>query len=307
VKILVTGATGALGKWVLEELTSAGHYVVATWNRRPPSLDTPLITWVRSDLSSPNALVTAAAPMVDGVAHLASMVSSACDRDPYGALMANVGGTATVLQAAVELQARRCVVLSSKAVYGNSVPDGTPIDETWPTQPNDFYGRTKLAAELWAEAFCDRNELPCGRFRLSSTFGPGKTITAGGPQSYNIYGQMIEAGRDGKPFTRPTGRDQINDFIFYGDVAVALRLALEGDGQLAGPYHISMGRPLRLTDLAAAVSARFSDFTAEIGPGADYAGLGPGRYGVLSADKARRDFGFTARGLDDVIDAYLAG
>jgi nucleoside-diphosphate-sugar epimerase len=308
VRILVTGATGALGRWVLDELTSeGGHEVVAVWHRTPPTMQHPLVRWMKSDLSSPDLLVAASGLPVDGVAHLASMVSSACDRDPYGALNVNVAGTASVLQASVQLGARRCVILSSKAVYGNSVPDGEPIDETWPAKPNDFYGRTKLAAELWTEAFCEHNALPNARFRLSSTFGPGKMTSAGGQHTYNIFGQMIEAARDGREFTIRKGGDQLGDFIFYGDVAVAIRLALENTGPLAGPYHISIGRPLRLRDLADAVAAEFEGFKATIGPGLDYAGLGPGRYGVLSSAKANKDFGFLARDLRSAIHAYLGG
>ena len=57
----------------------------------------------------------------------------------------NIGGTATVVEAAIKAGVKRVVLFSTIAVYGPS--DGCVLNEMSPTHPDTFYAKTKLAAE----------------------------------------------------------------------------------------------------------------------------------------------------------------
>jgi UDP-glucose 4-epimerase len=57
----------------------------------------------------------------------------------------NIGGTVTVIEAAIKADVKRVVLFSTIAAYGPS--DGRVLDEMSPTHPETFYAQTKLAAE----------------------------------------------------------------------------------------------------------------------------------------------------------------
>jgi UDP-glucose 4-epimerase len=84
---------------------------------------------------------------VDAVVHMAALLHIV---SPSSELLGryeriNVGGTATVVEAAVKVGVKRVVLFSTIAVYGQA--DGQVLDEHSPTKPVTFYAQTKLAAE----------------------------------------------------------------------------------------------------------------------------------------------------------------
>jgi UDP-glucose 4-epimerase len=93
------------------------------------------------------AAVQPAMQGVDAVVHLAALLHIVNPppelREKYERV--NVGGTATVVEAAIKAGVKRVVLFSTIAVYGAS--DGCVINEMSPTHPDTFYAQTKLAAE----------------------------------------------------------------------------------------------------------------------------------------------------------------
>ena len=91
--------------------------------------------------------VQSAMQSVDAVVHLAALLHIANPppemREKYERI--NVGGTATVVEAAIEAGVKRVVLFSTIAVYGHA--DGCVLNEMSPTHPDTFYAQTKLAAE----------------------------------------------------------------------------------------------------------------------------------------------------------------
>ena len=84
---------------------------------------------------------------VDAVVHMAALLHivnpspELCEK--YERI--NVGGTARVIEAAIEAEVRRVVLFSTIAVYGQA--SGQVLHEQSPTRPDTYYARTKLAAE----------------------------------------------------------------------------------------------------------------------------------------------------------------
>jgi nucleoside-diphosphate-sugar epimerase len=145
--ILVTGATGAVGPLVVRSLDQAGFRI------RSFSVDTfaagmfPQNVEVLIGDVTDQVAVQSAMRGVDAVIHMAALLHiinpSSELREKYE--RTNVGGTATVVEAANNAGVKRVVLFSTIAVYGPS--DGHVLNEMSPTHPDTFYAQTKRAAE----------------------------------------------------------------------------------------------------------------------------------------------------------------
>jgi UDP-glucose 4-epimerase len=144
VTVLVTGATGFIGRHVLQRLAGR-HDVLAIARREPPPALAGLARWVEHDLSAP--LDPARLPtQVDTVLHLAQ--SERYREFPEGAgdvVAVNVDAPAALLDYARRARARRFVLCSTGGVYGYRP---APAREGDPVAPIGFYQSTKYAAEV---------------------------------------------------------------------------------------------------------------------------------------------------------------
>ena len=166
-KVLVTGATGFVGRAVVAELLAQGCAVRVLV--RSGSVEGAEV--FTGDLASP-ALVEAMLG-VDAVIHTAASLSG----NEAEMMRDTVEGT-RALMAAVKAQARppRVVITSSMSVYGADCPPGSVISEDSPreTRPQlrDGYTRAKMAQEDVAMVQAATAEL--WLLRIGAVFGPGR-------------------------------------------------------------------------------------------------------------------------------------
>lgn len=144
-KVLVTGATGFIGRHVAEALADHGHQVRCVARR--PEKAAPLaargMEVVRGDLSDATSLREAARGMSLAI-HAAAQVGEWGARSAFED--ANVSGTRNLLDALEEAAVPRIVHVSSVAVYGRQ--QGSAIAESTPYQTTgDRYCDTKIEAE----------------------------------------------------------------------------------------------------------------------------------------------------------------
>lgn len=230
--ILVTGATGFLGRHLIPELINHGYRVRALVR---PTSHTEFLTAqgvtlaVASDITDLPA-VTRAAQGCRAVIHAAGNFRFWGSHDSF--YHTNVQGTRTVLNAALAAGASRFVHVSSIAVAGKIPPD-TVINEEVPCQPQDPYQQTKLMGEQDALAFGTSHNIDIIVVRPGAFYGPW------GRYAFNrlfffepLHGWRIRVSR-GRPIQFPA---------FVPDVAQGLRLALER-GRPGEIYNIS-GRSL---------------------------------------------------------------
>ena len=184
--VAVTGATGYAGRFILPRLLAEGLEIRA-W-RRPGSDPAGLceaVRWIDGDLLSPPSL----ADLVDGAD---ALVHAALDHIPgkyrggEGSdlgrfITANVGGSLALLERARRSGVKRCVFLSSRAVFG-ARPRPSPIADDEALTPDTHYGAAKASLEAFVQSW--------GR-------GEGWAVAALRPTG--IYG-VIEPARRSKWF-----------------------------------------------------------------------------------------------------------
>ncbi|MDO9566745.1 MAG: NAD-dependent epimerase/dehydratase family protein [Candidatus Desulfaltia sp.] len=145
--VLVTGATGAVGPRVVHALDQAGFRIRSFSVYTPTEGMFPQSVEVLIGDVTDQVAVQSAMQGVDAVVHMAALLHIVNPppelREKYERV--NIGGTATVVEAAIKAGVKRVVLFSTIAVYGPS--DGRVLNEMSPTHPDTFYAQTKRAAE----------------------------------------------------------------------------------------------------------------------------------------------------------------
>ena len=229
--ILVTGATGFLGRTLVPELLAAGHSVRALVRPRSDSafLATQGVELAIADDITDMTAVRGACEGVEAVIHAAGLFRM------WGLLVdfwqTNVEGTATVLEAASQAGVRRFLHISTVAVVGETV-SGRRVDECHPCNPQDPYQRTKLEGERLALAYHRDRGLPVVVLRPGALYGPW------GRYAFNrlFFEEPLRGWR-----IRVNGGRYMTFPAFTRDVAAAIVAALER-GTPGELYHLA-GQP----------------------------------------------------------------
>jgi nucleoside-diphosphate-sugar epimerase len=151
--ILVTGATGFLGRRLCERLKREGEHVVALGRQ---TVEGPWDSFIETDLSV-DGLEAGHLADVSTIYHLASrahaVAETAADADSYRPVI--VEGTRRLLRVAREAGIRRFIYFSTVKVMGEGNPEGLPLaamNEDWPHTPQSPYGLAKAEAEELVKA-----------------------------------------------------------------------------------------------------------------------------------------------------------
>lgn len=180
-RLLITGADGFVGRWLVPAALAEGHEVVAAIAPE----GTPAAQWlapaearrvvtVTADLRDARQVASLAQHGADAVVHLAAVASGGdARRDPTLAWQVNTAGTAALAEAlAATSSATRLLLVSTGEVYGRG-HEG-PIPETASAEPCSPYAATKLGAEVAAMEVWRRTGLPVTIVRPFTHTGPGQ-------------------------------------------------------------------------------------------------------------------------------------
>jgi UDP-glucose 4-epimerase len=147
-KILVVGGAGYIGSHVVREFLDQ-EYDVTVFDNLSSGTKVNLFeeaTFIEGDIRNYEEIHRAMALGFDGVIHLAAYKHVAASMsDPEGFGVNNISGTINLLNTMVECGVKHIVFSSSASVFGE--PQYLPLDEEHPTDPESFYGFTKLEIE----------------------------------------------------------------------------------------------------------------------------------------------------------------
>lgn len=170
-RILVTGASGKAGKWVVRDLVDAGHDVLAT-DIAPALPDCPA-PFIRADLTDYGQAV-AVLDGFDAVAHLANIPAPELFT-PAHTLNTNNAMNSNVFLAAADRRLQRVVWASSETTLGlpfDEPPRYAPVDEGHYPVPTSTYALSKVVAETMAEQVSSWSGIPFAALRLSNVIDP---------------------------------------------------------------------------------------------------------------------------------------
>ena len=235
-RVLVTGAGGLLGGYVVRELASAAH--VVGFDIVSPPDDAPIAEFHQGNIEDADAVQHAMAGC-RAVVHVAArpnIWSGTGDE----IIHTNVTGTWNILQAAELAGAERAVITSSDSVVGYTVLEGAmippeylPVDNKHPLRPTDPYALSKVLCEKIGQSFVDRGKIDVVALRpvyvLYPEFECEVLARAADPEGYK---GPAAGGR------QPAGGGVMWHYVDPRDVARAFRLALEASQPGLGPYFI---------------------------------------------------------------------
>ena len=242
-RVLLTGATGFIGSYVLRRFLSSGEHEVAVLLRRDsdPWRIRELVSGAARIEGSLDALHCVEPEVrkfaADTVVHLAwSGVENCCRNDV--SQIDNIGRGVELLKLIHGCGARCFVGLGSQAEYG---PCMDRISEDHPTRPTTFYGVAKLCAFLLGRRLSEEFGMRFAWVRLSSSFGPKDW------QGWMIPQLILTLLKGERPVL--TKGDQLWDYIYVEDVAEAI-YAVASAGKAEGAFNLGSGRVCRIRDIA---------------------------------------------------------
>ena len=227
--VLVTGAGGCIGSWVLALLTHAGVPVSAfdlkADTRRPELLMSPAdlkkVHWYEGDIADTAAVKAAVQhSKARAIIHLAALQVPFCRANPVGGALVNVVGTVNVFEAAKEAGVKRLTYASSVAAYGALENGGAMAT---------LYGAYKYCNEQTAKVYSEENGLHSVGIRPGVVYGVGRDqgmtskttvalLAAAAHQAYDIpfsgHVSWLFAAEAASAFIRSVAKERVGAPVF---------------------------------------------------------------------------------------------
>jgi nucleoside-diphosphate-sugar epimerase len=328
VKVLVTGAAGFIGGYVVEELLRHGHEVVGLDNFskygevKQASEASPMYRLVQGDAKDAGLIrrllegcdhLIAGAAMIGGISYFHAFA--------YDLLAENERIAAATFDAAIRAHREggleKITLLSSSMVYENART--FPTEETELTRcppPSSTYGFQKLAVEYFARGALQQHGLPFTIVRPFNCVGIGERAALSDQKilSGNVnlamshvvpdLAQKILKGQD--PLHILGDGSQVRHYTYGGDLARGIRLCTESPAALNEDFNLSTACSTTVLELARTIWSKVH------GPSKPFRWVSdpPFPHDVArrtpSVEKARRVLGFEATTpLETVLDKVI--
>lgn len=262
--LLLTGATGWFGTWLLDALVAAnrehglglritavartpGHFA----GLHPDLHGAAEIDWRAADVREPLAL---AAPPTH-VIHAATAASAALNRARPDVMFDTAAiGTRRVLEAAAGGACQSFLLLSSGAVYGTQPPALAGLPETWqggpdPANVGNAYAEGKRAAEQYAAIAHALHGVPVRIARCFAFVGPHMPF-----DTHFAIGNFIANGVDRAPVVVKSDGSPRRSWLYMTDLVVWLLTVLV-KGEVMRPYNVGSDESTTVGAVAQRIAA----------------------------------------------------
>lgn len=236
-KIFVIGGAGYIGHHVARELLDNGHEVTVYDNISSGRRENifPESTLIEGDILDIEQLEKAMSSGFDAIIHLAALKAAGESMDePEKYSVNNITGTINILNAAVKYNIKNFIFSSTAAVYGS--PKYLPIDEDHPTEPENYYGFTKLEIERILKWYDELKGLRFAALRYFNAAGYDEQGRCRGLEKApaNLLPVVMEAASGMRESVHLFGTDYetrdgtgLRDYIHVSDLATGHLKALE--------------------------------------------------------------------------------
>ena len=233
-KVLVTGASGLIGRPLTAALADAGHHVRVAVRRAqifPDGVEVARIDDLAGDIDWPPLLAGMEAVVhLAGIAHIGTDVSD----ETYDRV--NRLATAALARAAAAAAIKRFVFVSSIRAQSGTCA-GQPLTESDPPRPTEAYGRSKLAAEEAVRA----SGVPYTILRPVLVYGRG---------AKGNLASLLRLAR--LPLPLPFGRlENKRSLLGVDNLIAAIRFALEAERAANETFIVSDTQSVSVADIVA--------------------------------------------------------
>ena len=311
-RVLVTGATGMVGFWLVKDLLAAGAQVIALARNPGSTAGLDRSDEGRQVLSVPGNVEdfpglkrVLSEQAVDTVFHLAAQpIVNVAHRDPLATFETNIRGTYNLLEACrmqPEL-VKRVVIASSDKAYGPH--EHLPYTEEMPLQGRHPYEVSKSCADLIAQAYHHTYGLPVAILRCGNIYGGG-ALNWSRIVPYTIRCFLNHQ----RPVIRSDGHS-VRDYIYVKDVSRCYLRTAEclADPKVQGQaFNFSLERPMTVLELVKVIQQLMN--CNQLEPDVQNTTAGEMRAQYLNAAKAHRLLGWQPQftleqGLNETIAWY---
>jgi nucleoside-diphosphate-sugar epimerase len=299
---IVSGATGFIGRNLVDALQARGVRVLALVRDRDASLPCEKILWGHE----PGVSIPQDAVFFHLAAHrydAAAFRTSQHDLLKHNSALCMAAYDFCLRHGITEMRAA-----SSIAVYGQDeavLDDSTPLNlNAMPYASEAMYGWGKRMGEIAAALHRDKYGLHTISFRLSNPYGPQDETSA--DKAHVVPAFIIRALTTQGPFPVRGNPKAVRDFIYVDD-AVNIMVSSLARTKTTTAYNLGSGVSTAIDDLARAILARTGGAAREIVTAGQATGDVMARQ--VSINRLRQDFGAAAftsleNGLDKTVEWY---
>ncbi len=260
-RILVAGGGSLVGSHLAAALLARGVAEIVVYDPIAFDAEDALgelkkdrrVTMVRGDLMKLHQVIEQMEG-IDGAVNLAAYMTLGLSRTPIDAIDVNVRGHANFLEAARVRGVKKVVFASSNAVYGYGIGGGISEDEPHHNAgipaAAAAYGATKILGEQLCRIYKQQHGLDYVVLRFSTVYGENQHYRAA--NALYIIETWDRVRRGERPQLFGDGSES-KDFVYAGDVARAICLALESDATDVA-LNTSGGKGISTKDLVALVT-----------------------------------------------------
>jgi CDP-glucose 4,6-dehydratase len=254
--VLVTGAHGLLGAWLVKALLERRATVVVVRRDEPAVSSLALlglerdVDVVHGDICEPGLVLRALGEYdVDSVFHLAAQtLVGVANRSPVSTFETNIRGSWLVLEACRLHRAQRVIVASSDKAYGRH--EQLPYREDHPLEAQHPYDVSKAAADMLARSYWHTFGVPLAVTRFANLYGGADTNRS------RLVPEAVCAALAGRPPVIRSDGSPERDFLHVDDAVrayLAVWEALADERGRGHAFNAGSGTPRRVADVVALI------------------------------------------------------
>lgn len=242
---LITGATGFIGRYLVELLTSNNWNIICL-SRDEYVSPSKNVQFLQADISKEDELNKIAPRIkdVDCLYHLAAYIpdkkSDRSDtREIQKMINCNITATLNLLNLSLKRRIKKFIYASSMAVIGR--PCVFPVDENHILKPDSFYALSKLCAECLCEEYRISKKNSTTSLRISAPYGSGSN-------TYTVLPIFLNNALNSKNLILYGRGTRRQDLVHVEDVVSAFLSAYKSPN--CGVFNIASGSSISMEELA---------------------------------------------------------